>query len=396
MGNPRRGPILIFLLGVLAGFPPASIDMVLPALPDITADLVTLESRTQWTVGAFLVGMCLGMVFHGPLSDRLGRRPVLVGGILLYIGASVACAVVDSVGLLIGARFLQALGGGAASVMARAIVRDIYSAAESPRILSLISLVTTLTPLLAPVVGAGLLHVLGWRAIFLALTLFGAATLIAVWRIIPESLAIEHRATGSPWRALAAYGPILAGRDSLGHLLTAGGVMGAMFAYITATPFIYIEYFGVSPLAYALLFGANICAQALGVYLNSRLVTAAGVMRINGFAVLSASLGAAGLLVAGLTGVGGLGLIVFSLPPIIGVTTVLTSNCTARMMALFPESAGTAAAALVITLFAMGGLASGLVSLLHDGTPFAMALVMAGFISLSAVGRFVLVRERSV
>lgn len=388
-----KGVVLLVLLGVLAGFPPASVDMALPALPRIGDDLAAADQVTQWTITVFLVGMCLGMVFHGPLSDSFGRRPVLLWGIGLYIVSSLACALVDGIALLIGARFFQALGAGAASVMARVVVRDVYSAADSPRILSQISLVTSIAPLLAPSIGAVLMLLLGWRSIFLTLTVFGLVCLVAAWRIIPETLSIPSRGTGSFGRAMMAYGKIFRTREAVGHLLCGGGVFAAMFAYVTGTPFVYIEYFDLDPIIYGALFAANICVQALGSFLNSRLVGRHGIGVMNGVAVLLAGAGGVGLLLAGMGGMG-LALILLSLFPIIGVTTLLGANCTARLMALFPANAGAAAASLVITMFGLGGLASLLVSLLHDGTPLAMCLVVFMCVLLAVGGQFALARSR--
>lgn len=364
------------ILASLVVFGPISIDLYLPALPDIARAFGAGTGALQWTLSAFLAGFCLGMLVYGPVSDAVGRRPVLLFGIVLFVLASLACAFAPSAAQLIGLRFFQAVGGGAAAVMGRAIVRDIYPRHDGARILSLVALVTAITPMLAPLAGAQILRLFGWPAIFLLLALYGALVLVLAWRAVAESHPPARRTQLRLGAAAAVYGRLLADRAAWGCVLCAGGTFGAMFAYIAATPFVYIEHFGVSPQAYGLLFALNIVSQMAGTYLNSRMVRLGAVVRMSRAAARLALAGASLLLLAGLSGWGGLGLVAVALLPVIGVSVLQSSNMTARIMALYPDNLGAAAAALTSSMFGLGALSSFCVSLFNDGTPLAMGVVV--------------------
>jgi DHA1 family bicyclomycin/chloramphenicol resistance-like MFS transporter len=387
--HPHR---LIVLLAALVAFGPLSIDMYLPSLPLIAADLDAAQADIQLTISSFLIGLFIGMLFYGPLSDKLGRRPLLLGGITLYLLASIACFLAVSAEWLVAARFLQALGAAAASVLARAIVRDLFPLNEAARVLSLMHLVTMLATLIAPLVGGYLIMLTGWRALFVVLFVFAALVLLfSAWKI-PETHHGSSR--GSSFLAVyKAYGLILLQPVAVGYILCMSLTFAGMFAYITASPFIYIEYFGVAPQVYAWLFSLNIGGIILLVSLNARYVGRLGTQRL---LVLGASLAAASgalLLLAGVTGWGGLPLIVAALLGFVSVTGVLGANCMASLLSRFPEQAGAAAGIAVACQFGLGALASGLVSWLHDGTPLAMS-VMIGLLGCGSLAALALTRQR--
>lgn len=386
--NPHR---LIVLLAALVAFGPLSIDMYLPSLPLIAEDLGAAQADIQLTISSFLVGLFIGMLFYGPLSDKLGRRPLLLGGITLYLLASIACFLAVSAEWLVAARFLQALGAAAASVLARAIVRDLFPLNEAARVLSLMHLVTMIATLIAPLVGGYLILVTGWRALFVVLFIFAALVLLlSAWKI-PETHHGSSR--GSSFLAVyKAYGAILLQPVAVGYILCMSLTFAGMFAYITASPFIYIEYFGVAPQTYAWLFSMNIGGIILLVSLNARYVGRFGTQRL---LWLGASLAAgSGLLLvfAGVTGLGGLPLIVIALLGFVSVTGVLGANCMASLLSRFPEQAGAAAGIAVATQFGIGALASGLVSWLHDGTPLTMSL-MIGLLGCGSLLALMLTRD---
>lgn len=377
---------LIVLLAALVAFGPLSIDMYLPSLPLIAADLNAAQSDIQLTISVFLAGLFVGMLFYGPLSDKLGRRPLLLGGITLYLFASVACFLAVSSEWLIVARFLQALGAAAASVLARAIVRDLFPINEAARVLSLMHLVTMIATLMAPLVGGYLILLSGWRSLFVVLFVFAAIVLLAsIWKI-PETHHGSSR--GSSLAAVfKAYGRILFQPVAVGYILCMSLTFAGMFAYITASPFVYIEYFGVSPQVYAWLFSLNIGGIILLVSLNARYVGHFGTQRL---LIAGASLAAVSgllLVLAGVTGWGGLPLIVVALLGFVSVTGVLGANCMASLLARFPEQAGAAAGIAVACQFGLGAIASSLVSALHDGSPLVMALLvgLTGCGSLAAL-----------
>lgn len=370
--HPHR---LIVLLAALVAFGPLSIDMYLPSLPMIAEDLMATQAEIQLTISSFLIGLFIGMLFYGPLSDKVGRRPLLLGGITLYLLASIACFLAVSADWLIASRFLQALGAAAASVLARAIVRDLFPLNEAARVLSLMHLVTMVATLIAPLIGGYLILVTGWRALFIVLFVFAALVLLfSVWKM-PET---HHgSARGSSFLAVyKAYGLILLQPVAVGYILCMSLTFAGMFAYITASPFVYIEYFGVQPQVYAWLFSLNIGGVIVLVSLNARYVGRFGTQRL---LWLGAGLAAASglvLLLSGVTGLGGLPLIILGLLGFVSVTGVLGANCMASLLSRFPDQAGAAAGIAVATQFGLGALASSLVSVLHDGTPLAMGLII--------------------
>ncbi len=265
---------LLLLLSALVAFGPLSIDMYLPSLPAIAADLGASDAQVQRSISGFLVGFCVGMLFYGPLSDRFGRRPVLLAGIALYLFSSLACALADSAGQLVLLRVLQALGGGAASVLARAMVRDLYPLGEAARMLALMHMVTMLAPLAAPLLGGYLMLWAGWRALFVVLALFAGLCLLAVWRVA-ESHPPERRG-GSLAQAFLAYGRLLGDRRALGYVLCMGLAFAGMFAYISAAPFVFIEHFGVRAERFGWFFGLNILGVMLATWCSARLGTGRG------------------------------------------------------------------------------------------------------------------------
>lgn len=390
VSNPNR---LIVLLAALVAFGPLSIDMYLPSLPLIASDLQASQADIQLTISAFLVGLFFGMLFYGPLSDKFGRRKLLLGGITLYLVASIGCFLATSAETLILARFLQALGAAAASVLARAIVRDLFPINEAARVLSLMHLVTMIATLIAPLIGGYLILIAGWRSLFLVLFVFAALVLLFTSWKIPETHHGASRGT-SLGAVFKAYLQILLQPVAVGYILCMSLTFAGMFAFITASPFVYIEYFGVSPQTYAWLFSLNIGGIILLVSLNALYVGHFGTQRLlvagAGLAATSGLL----LLFAGLTDIGGLTLVVLALLGFVSVTGVLGANCMASLLASFPDRAGAAAGIAIAAQFGLGALASFLVSSLHDGTPFTMALL----VGLTGVGSFtalLLTRKKS-
>lgn len=366
---------LIVLLAALTSFGPLSIDMYLPGLPLIASDLDASDGQVQLTIGLFLAGFSLGMLFYGPLSDRFGRRRLLLGGIVLYMTATLGCALANDAEQLLLWRLLQALGGAAASVLGRTIVRDLYPIHDAARILSLMHLVTMLAALVAPLLGGYLMLLAGWRSVFIVLLAFSALCLfLVVWKV-PESHPPEARGA-SLGAVFRAYGSIVRHAKALGYILCMGLSFGGMFAFLTASPFVYIEYFGISSQSYAWLLALNVVGIICMTLLNARLVGRLGPQRMLIFGASVAAVSGLGLILSGISGQGGLPAIVLCLLLYISVTGLLGANSVASLLAQFPGQAGAAAGLAVSCQFALGTALSLMVSALHDGGPLSMALVV--------------------
>lgn len=377
------------LLGALVAFGPLAVDLYLPALPAIGTGLAASPQAVQLSITVFLAGFSLGMLFYGPISDRYGRRPVMLTGIALFALASLACMLATAVEYLILARFIQALGGGAASVLARAVVRDVYPPTQAIRKLSLMAMVTAVAPLLAPLLGSVLLVQWGWRGTFAAVFVWGLLSLLVVWQQLPETLPAERRGQLSLGRAFAAYLDLLCDPVALGLVCAGGMSFAAMFAYITGGPFFFIELQHFSPQAFGLLFAVNALGIFAANYLNSRMVHARGPVAMAGVGCVLGFAGAV-VLASAVHFSNALGAAVVGLLLVVSMTGLLGANCVGLLMARYPHNAGAAAALFGAGQFGFGMLASAAVSYFHDGSgrPMAWCILLAMALSLLGYGLF--------
>ena len=370
--KPNR---LIPLLAGLQAFGPLSIDMYLPALPQIARDLSTTEAIAQQSVSTFLIGLFFGLLFYGPLSDKYGRQKLLIGGITLYMFASIACMLVNSAENLLIWRFIQALGGSAAAVLGRAIVRDIFPVDGAARALSLMHLVTMFATLLSPLLASYILLIGSWRWLFAGLIVFSGLLLCLTVLKIPETNQGISR-DSSITKVYLAYFRIMCERKALGYVLCMSICFAGMFAYLTVSSFVFIDYFGLSPQHYAWIFAMNVVGIMALVLLNARLVTTLGTQRLlNYFALLCAFSGIL-LLTSAFTDTGGIWLIIIGILGFISCTGVLGANCIASLMRLYPDNAGAATGLAMAAQFGFGALLSVLISYLYDGTDFYMSFVV--------------------
>jgi DHA1 family bicyclomycin/chloramphenicol resistance-like MFS transporter len=367
---------LVFLLGSLTAFAPMSIDMYLPAFPAMGAELGADASQQQATLAFFLFGMAIGQFLYGPASDRFGRRTPILVGITVYVAASIACALATGPEWMIAARFVQALGGCAGAVVARAVVRDQFDHTETARMLSLLTLIMGLAPILAPVSGAVVLQALGWRAIFWVLAAFGALCGAAVFLRLKESRSEATAAQARSENPLRAYRVLISNRRLIGYCL-GGALNGALlFTYISSSSGLIIETFGFSPFAYTLVFGGN----AFGV-IGAGQVNRMLLRRLSPDQVLArASLAALGfgvlLLAAAVTGVGGQWTVLPLLFCCLASYGLMAGNTMAGALSVDPTRAGSTSALMGGLSFASGAFASWLGGVLHDGTAVPMAGVM--------------------
>ena len=390
----RRRPDgrLILLLGALAACGPISIDMYLPSMPSIAQAFMVSTSAAQTTLTSFMLGFSVGMLLYGPLSDSFGRRPVLLGGIIMYALASIACGFSFSIGSLVTFRFVQALGAGAASVLARAIARDAHEPTDAARVLSMLAIVTSIGPLLAPLIGGQLLLLGGWRVVFVALTLFGTVCAVTAYLKVPETWPPEKRKHSAVLQSFAAYGKLLRDPVAWGLMLCGGMAFASMFAYITATPFVYIEYFHVSAQHYGFLFALNIVGIMFGNFMNTRLIGRLGSLPIISFSATVSCVASLFVSLVCLTGWGGLWSIVAGLFFVVGVVGLLSANCTTDLMHRYPHNAGAAAAVFGAVQLALGAAASLAVGVWQGASPKGMGVTIGVAGVLCYCGRLLVVR----
>ena len=377
IAQPNKTPWgLVTLLGSLTAMGAPSIDMYLPSLPAMAADLHASSAQAQSTVAAFLAGMAIGQLLYGPASDRLGRRPPLVLGGVIFVVTSALCALATSAPLLIGGRFLQAFGACSGSVIARAIVRDRFDHTDTARILSLMMLVMGLAPIFAPLLGGALLGLGGWRAIFWVITGFGALLAIAILLRLKESRSAETAAHARSEHPVQAYISLLSHPRLLGYAL-AGALNGAtLFTYISSSPDLLIGAYHISPQAFGWVFGINGAGVIGANQLNRRLLRRRTPDEVLAWASWMA-VGTAGLLaLAALSGVGGRWSVLPLLFLVLASYGLMQGNTMAGALNVDPRRAGSISALLGSLSFAAGAVAAWAAGELHDGTARPMAVVM--------------------
>jgi len=378
----------VLILGALTAFSSMSIDMYLPAFPQIARDLGIPLGMVQLSISAFLFGSAGGQLFYGPLADRWGRRVPLLVGLTLYVASTIGCACVHTGEGLLFWRVVMAVGGGAGMVISRAVVRDLYDTAEAARMFSLLMLVMGAAPILAPLLGGQLLLITGWRGIFVFLGVFGLLSLLAVAFGLPESLPPERRIRRSSAEMIAVYGQLLRNHQYVRYAVALGCIAGVNFAYISGAPFVFIELHGVSPQHFGLLFGANACGLIGASQINRRLLRRFTPRRILGIAFTITAATGVLLTAAVLTGTGGFPAQALLIFICLCMTGLLYPNVTALAMAPFDKAAGSASALLGTIQYTLGATAGALVGVFHNGTAVPMTATMAlcGVAGLCAMG----------
>jgi MFS transporter, DHA1 family, multidrug resistance protein len=377
---------LTLVLGALTAFGPVSMDLYLPALPELARDFDTHESNVQLTLTACLVGLAVGQALAGPISDALGRKRPLLIGVTVYAVSSTACAAAASLGLLTAVRLLQGFAGAAGIVIARAVVRDLYSGVEAARYFSLLMLVTGVAPILAPFVGAQLLHLTSWRGLFVALAAYGVVLIAAVAFWVRETLPEERRVTGGARQTARAFRVVARDRDVIGYSLACGFMFAAMFAYISGSPFVLQDVYGLSPAEFGVAFGVNSIGIVTASQVGRRLLLRHSERRILGTTLTFAATAGLALLGASALDVGLAGVLV-PLFCVISCIGLVFPTATSLAMANHPEVAGTASGLLGVLQFVLGAVTAPLVGLAGTDTAVPMAAVIAG-LALAALLSF--------
>ena len=383
---------LVLLLGALTAFGAVSVDIYLPAFPQITRDFGAHPGAVQLTLAVFLLSIAVGQAFYGPMSDRWGRRRPLLAGCALYTFGSLAGALAPSMEVLLAARVLQALGAAAGMVISRAVVRDLFDERSSTHIFSNLMLIMGVAPIVAPWVGGQLLVLGSWRLIFFLMAAFGCFCFLASAWALPESLPPSRRLQHGVFGVFRTYGTLVGNRNFLGYALVAGCTAGTHFAYLAGVSFVYIELYGISAQNFGLFFAVNALGLIGAAQVNRLLLRRFTSRSILAFALATNMTTGLALAVCGATRWGGF-------PMLVGLFFVSLSsvgmsfpNLMAAALAPFGRAAGSASSVLGTVQFAVGGLSGALVGLLHNGTAFPMTAMLAacatgGFIALRTMAQ---------
>ncbi|MCP3786430.1 multidrug effflux MFS transporter [Micromonospora sp. A3M-1-15] len=386
------GATLLVLLGTLTAIGPLSLDMYLPAFPAMTRDLGADQAGIQLSLTTCLIGLAVGQFVTGPLSDRWGRRrPVLIG-VAAYTVLALACAAAPSAPVLAAARFAQGLAGGMGVVVARAVVRDLYAGRDAAKYFSRLTLVFGVAPVAAPSVGSLVLRFGDWRAVFLTLAAIGLLLSVAVARRLPETLPPERRSTGGLAATARTMRSLAADRVYLGYALTQGFAFAGLFAYISGSSFVFQDVFGVSAVAFSLVFGLNALALVATGQANARLLDRFSPRRLLSTALVVGVVAAAGVLAGALAG--SLAVVAVALFAFVGSLGMVTPNSTALALDAHARHAGTAAALMGGIQSVVGALAAPLVGLGGEGSAVPMAVVLAVAAALSLTAVLTLARPR--
>ncbi|MFF3325896.1 Bcr/CflA family multidrug efflux MFS transporter [Streptomyces sp. NPDC002889] len=386
----RAGLLVTLVLGGLTALPPLSMDMYLPALPAVTDSLHAPAATVQLTLTACLAGMALGQLVVGPMSDKWGRRRPLLVGMIVYVAATAICALAPGIELLIGFRLLQGLAGAAGIVIARAVVRDLYDGVEMARFFSTLMLISGVAPIIAPLIGGQVLRVTDWRGIFVVLTAVGLLLTLVVLKWLHETLPEEKRHSGGVGEALRTMRGLLADRVFTGYTLAGGLAFAALFAYISASPFVVQEIYGASPQTFSLLFGLNSIGLITVGQINGKLLVgrvsldkALGI----GLAVITLAATALLLMTSGVFGRVGLAPVAAGLFVLMSAMGLAMPNTNALALTRTPHAAGSASALIGTSAFLIGAVASPLVGIAGEATAVPMAVVQLTC-ALGSVGCF--------
>lgn len=385
---------LVILLGALTAFGPMSIDMYLSSLPAIGRSLHAGPDQTQATLAAFFAGMAIGQFVYGPASDRLGRRGPILFGIAVYVLASLVCALAPNIETLIAARFVQALGGCAGAVVARAVVRDRFSHADTARVLSLMTLIMGLAPVLAPQFGGLIQLFAGWRGVFWVLVVFGL--LIGAWVAVSlgESRSAETEAQARSENPLSAFAALLRMRRLVGYGL-AGALNGAvLFTYISGGPDLIMGTYGHSPLIFNIIFAFNAVGIIGAGQVNRLLLRHASPDQVLMRASIASVIAAILLVIAAWSGWGGQWTVLPLLFIALSTYGLMGGNTMAGALSVDPKRAGSTSALMGGVSFASGAVASWVGGLLHDGTPRPVAGVMFACLVGSSLAIFLVALPR--
>lgn len=383
--NSQPLTLLVVILASLTAFSPLSIDMYLPSFPQIALDFGVPVANVELSLATFFIGLSFGQLLYGTATDRFGRKKPLYVGLSIYCVASIVCAFAPNVETLIVLRLFQALGACGGIVIARAMVRDLFDHSESARVFSLLMLIMGVAPILAPLIGGYVALFFGWRAIFGIVSVISMICLIAVYKFLPETR--EPNPNVRVGRAFGVYLNILKDREFLGFALAGGLAQAGMFAYITGSPFVFIELFGIPAEHFGWVFGSNALGLIALSQINARVVRSVNPTKILRVCLLVTAVFSLMLIAAGVLGFGfwGVAIPIFLYVASLGM---ILPNATAGALSKQTENAGSASALIGTLQYGLAAIASSLVSYFNNGTSLPMTILIgtcgiAAFLALN-------------
>ncbi|GEA59916.1 Bcr/CflA family multidrug efflux MFS transporter [Vibrio comitans] len=376
--------MMFVLLGAISALTPLAIDMYLPAMPAIADDFGVTPGDVQITLTIYTLGFAVGQLFYGPLADSLGRKPVLLGGVGLFLVGAIGCTFTHSVEMLVWVRLLQGFAGAAAAVVIQAVVRDMFEAEDFARTMSFITLVMTVAPLVAPLIGGHVSVIAGWRAVFGILAVFSVIMLVAIYYKIPETLAKENRQPFHLRTSLRNYAGLLRNRQAMGLVLCGAFSFSGMFVFLTAGAFVYIDIYGVAPQDFGYLFGLNVLTLVMFTTLNGKVVKKYGSNKMIMFGLTIQLLAGLGLFICWVADLG----LVFIVPCVmfyVGTISTIGSNGMALLLNKYPNMAGTTSSIAGTLRFGVGSVMGFIVAHLPGDESWPMLTMMALCAVLSIV-----------
>ncbi|PAQ14651.1 MFS transporter [Bacillaceae bacterium SAOS 7] len=393
LASPLSKTWIVLILGSLTAFGPLSMDMYLPALPMVAEDLHTTTSLAQLSLTACLLGLAIGQLIFGPLSDIQGRRKPLISTLIIYSIASVLCAFSPNIWILVFLRFVQGLTGAAGIVIARASARDLYSGKELTKFVSLLALVNGAAPILAPISGGAVLNFTSWPAVFIILGVIGLIMFVAVFFFLPETLPIHHRSESSLKATLKTFRVLLKNRSFMGLALTQALIMASMFAYIAGSPFVLQNIYGVTPQQFSILFAINGGGIILTAQVAGRLSSTISEVKLLFSGVLMAFIGGVLLIVVVLAKLPLIAMVI-ALFLIVSSVGVVSTTAFSLSMQSQGKAAGSASALLGLLPSIGGALVSPLVGMAGDENALPMGIIILSCNLIALFAYFFLIHKR--
>lgn len=369
--RPHSSLSIVFILGLLAMLMPLSIDMYLPALPVIAEQFGVPAGSAQMTLSTYILGFAVGQLLYGPMADSIGRKPVILGGTLIFAAAAVACALAQSIDQLITMRFFHGLAAAASSVVINALMRDIYPREEFSRMMSFAMLVTTIAPLLAPMVGGAVLVWFSWHAIFWILAIAALLASVMIMLFIPETLPVEKRHKFHLRTTIVNFASLFRHKRVLSYMLASGFSFAGMFSFLSAGPFVYIQINHVSPQNFGYYFALNIVFLFIMTIINGRFVRRVGALNMFRSGLWIQFAMAIWMVMTALLGVGFWAL-VLGVAAFVGCVSLVASNAMAVILDEFPHMAGTASSLAGTFRFGIGAIVGALLSMATFNTAWPM------------------------